>query len=150
MNKVFAALIVMLGLTVSIVADEIRNERIVIPFGTNGQALVTVTNANINGFVEEVTVDVPLTTVTSSVSVVAVPIAGSNVELATNTAASADWVARPRVKTTSPGGAVTSTDTKYLLLTDKIVVSVTNTTGTTLATNCNFVVNIKTSRSGGQ
>lgn len=149
MKKIMAMLICSLMLASFSIADEIRTERMVCSFGTNGQAYVAVTNDSLSGFVEEVRIDVPLSTVTAQVSVVAVPQIGANINLATNIVA-ADLVVRPRVKTTGDGGVATSTDTKYLMLGDKVVFSVTNTLGMAIGTNINYTAIIKTSRSGGQ
>lgn len=156
MNKVFATLIVMLGLAVSSgLSDEIRSTTMTVSMGAGTNHVINpklvATNDNVNGFVEEVVIDCPVSTTTQTVSLAAYNLAGDETELATNVVAGASQLTvRPRVKTTGVGGVATTTDTKFLLLGETLKFSVTNSAAVPTTSNQTWKCTIKTSRSGGQ
>jgi hypothetical protein len=141
----FAVFVAMVGVSF---ADEVKSKTIEAKFTTNITAKVETTDSTINGFVEEIVIDCPISTTTQTVSVTAVNYAGDVIELATNVVAGASQlVVRPRVFTTGVGGVATTTGTKFLLLGETVKFSVTNSTAAATISNQTWKATIKTSRS---
>jgi len=101
----------------------------VTPSGTN--VTTSVTNATIQGFLEEIVIDMPAATVTSTVSVVYDYglTTLSDLTLATTNGINADVTMRPRVLPTDNGGdTLGAVPVKYALTGGKVIFKVTETT----------------------
>lgn len=146
MKKAIIAMVLFISALGFVFADEFSTYYMSVSYGTtNGAVTLSQTNVNVKGFIEEISVEVP-SAVTANVSIVSSPVVGASVNLVTNNT-TANLKVRPRVKTTDIAGTAGSTDTKYMVLGETIIFSVTNIANT--VSNCTFKALIKTSNTGG-
>jgi hypothetical protein len=147
MKRTITIIMAMFGIVAYSIGGDISEKIITVNFTTNTTALVTSSDVTMNGFIEQITLDVPaVTTMTNAITVVAVDKTGASTTLATGSL-NADKVYRPMIYQTNTDGAETNTTTKFLLLGETLRLSVTNASGGTVSmSNATFRAIIKTSK----
>jgi len=137
---------VMLGIVALGYSGDINEKILTCSFTTNVTAQLQTTDSTMNGFIEQIIIDVPVAaTTTNIVTITAIDKAGATTVLATNSL-TGDMTYRPIIQRTNNGGATNANVTSFLLLGETLTMTVTNITGAQSQSNVSFRAIIKTSK----